>query len=99
MKKSKFIMAAGTVVLAVAAVFATKANRKFSGDVTKAFLHDGTITSGDVYVVVPASSILTTTTTSLNPAYVSLYTSTGNNKIVASLWTQENGAGKQVYFK
>jgi hypothetical protein len=59
MKKSKVFMIAGSLVLALTAVFATKANKKFTTVSTAAFLVGGTT----AYYVAGASAILTTAKT------------------------------------
>ena len=55
MKKSKFFMAAGALVLAATAVFATKANKKFANFSTLSF------TSGAINVSVAYGSLVFTT--------------------------------------
>ena|ERR1700728_1027652 len=41
MKKSRLFMATGAVVLAISAVFATKANKKLTNSVKTGFFHNG----------------------------------------------------------
>jgi hypothetical protein len=86
-------MVVGTAVLAIAAMFATKANKKFTS-ITTAYVNG----VNDAFVIVPAG-ILTATQTGLKTAYISLYTST--HKVFLTLMSQNSPAtgNHPVYFK
>jgi hypothetical protein len=92
MKKSKFFMAAGAVVLTITAVFATKVNKRFNNVIT-AFAG-----SGGAKLVLPASSdqYLTTNNTG-GRAYLEIYTTGGTNyKFTDALITE---SGHAVFYK
>jgi len=63
-------MAAGTFVLAISAMFATKANKKFVSVSTAYFGSSGLFITGI------GSGVLTTASSNLKTAFVTLYTST-----------------------
>jgi len=94
MKKSRIFLGAGTLVLAVAAVFATKANKKFSPTIHTVYFSG---TSKEVFVTYSATngfSLLTTVNNlqnNLKTAYGALYTSAGNIKYSAPLVTGTTG--------
>ena len=70
MKKSKIFMASGALLLAISAVFASKANKKFLGGKTAY----ATVNSIDVYFKYNASAIFTSATGSLyTQAYMAIY--------------------------
>jgi ABC-type branched-subunit amino acid transport system permease subunit len=87
MKKSRIFMAIGAFVLAITAVFATKANKKF-GSVTKAYLH-----GSSAYVDVP-SGILTTSGSSLKTAYLGIYTLGGTRMLSYTIVTSSGSTNK-----
>jgi hypothetical protein len=76
MKRSKIFMAAGAFVLAVTAMFATKANKKFASFTT------GYIGSTGAYVSGFAANTLTTTKGTFKTAFVTLYTSASKHVTV-----------------
>jgi hypothetical protein len=91
MKKSRILLGVGTFVLAVAAVFATKANKKFGTTIHTVYFSG---TGKGVFVTYSAASgfsLLTTVNNSpfnnLKTAYGALYTSTGNIKYSGTLVT------------
>jgi len=86
-------MAVGTAVLAVAAMFATKANKKFS-PITTAYING----VSSAFVIVP-TNIITANVAGLKTAYVSLYTST--HKVLKTLMSQPSGTvgNHPVYFQ
>jgi hypothetical protein len=63
MKKSKIFMIAATAVLAVVAVFASKANKKFFASVSTAYFDGGT--AG--WYIAGTSNLLTTLNTNSSP--------------------------------
>jgi uncharacterized membrane protein YadS len=93
MKKSKVLVAFGTLVLAVTAVFATKANKKFAS-VATAYLQ-GT----SWYVYCPSTPSLLTTKQPLNGVQlgVKIYTVSGTN-ISGELFNAGLG-NAAVYYK
>jgi len=91
MKRSKLFMAGGTLILAVSAIFATKANKKFSGITTAKIGATGLVLHA------ASTSLLTTTATGVQ-AKVQMYTGNHNNIAEGSLFTDVSGS-KQVYYK
>jgi hypothetical protein len=90
MKKSKVFMMAGTLVLAITAIFATKANKKFSAFSTAYVAANGTTID---YTIKYGSSIFTTRgSATANPIVMQL-----NGNEVNGLVTANNA--KPVYFK
>jgi hypothetical protein len=89
MKRSKIFMAAGAFVLAISAMFATKANKKFNSFTT------GYIGSG-LHIYVGGFSLLTTTRGTVSPfnktVFVTLYTS--SSKIHTQLYASN---GRPLY--
>ena len=95
MKKSKIFMAGGAFVLAITAMFATKANKKFGTGVTSAYIKG----SSGVYIQVPLGASLTTTSGSPNVlAYATLYTGGGAKKFQGTLYDAKSGDSRAVYF-
>jgi hypothetical protein len=95
MKKSKLFFMVGTAVLAISAVFATKANKKFAS-VTVGYLKG----YANAYVTLP-SNILTNVNniqTPLKTAYVSLYTSGTHALVFQTLVTSSTSTNK-LWFK
>jgi hypothetical protein len=88
-------MIIGTGVLAIAAMFATKANKKFAG-IQTAYLNG---ISSSLWVVMPSTSLLTNLNTggTLKTAFVSLYT-TSSNRVHATLYSA-SGSTQVVYWK
>lgn len=60
MKKSKILIAAGTLILATAAVFATKANKKFTTGLATAAIN---VTGSEYYHVKLPTDLFTTADT------------------------------------
>jgi hypothetical protein len=88
MKKSRFFLAAGTLVLAVTAVFAGKANRKYVGFTTAVV---GTFA---VNAVVPAGLLTTSHTSNSNyRVYVTIYD--GTHHIDGDL---KSAAGNPIFY-
>jgi hypothetical protein len=92
MKKSKMFMAAGAFALAITAVFATKANKKFVPISTGYYFVSG---SKAMAVHFP-SAVLTVTKSSFAPAFVTITTAANPSTII--LRTQlKNAAGTLLY--
>jgi type 1 fimbria pilin len=82
MKKSKVFIAVGAMLLAVTAVFAGKANKKYFSDTLNIGL------SGTPKVVIPTQTVLTTTSINI----------TGNNEPNYKLFvTLNDGTGGHSY--
>jgi len=94
MKRSKVFMATGGFALAIAAVFATKAN-KF-GNIGTAAIHGAATYTFEV----GSNSVLTTTNTSHRVA-VRFYTTVtaGGTTIAQGLLTTVAAGGHSVYYK
>jgi hypothetical protein len=90
-------MAAGAFALAIAAVFATKANKKFAG-VTSAHVESGDITGVANWV----SGNLVTTATNHHKAGLAIYTTGATvSGVISKLGTMQTGTTgtKAVYYK
>jgi hypothetical protein len=94
MKKSRIFMAAGTIVLAFAALFATKANKRFAA-INSAEMHGN---SGYAIYFENGSSLLQTSATLpvLDQLNMKIRT-TGSSKVGAALVTTTNGTVKVYY--
>lgn len=93
MKKSKVFLTAGAVVLAISAVFATKANKKFK-TITTAFAASGHL------IYAGGSSILTTKSgTGRALLNAELLTAAGGNVLSEVAMTTQPSGGLDVYFK
>jgi hypothetical protein len=92
MKRSKIFLAFGTLVLAVTAVFATKANKKF------ALQHTGYIRGATSLYVIFTQAVLTKTNpTGTKAIFATLYTaSAGHHEAVGTL---VNSSGSQLFFE
>jgi len=92
MKKSRIFLATGALALAISAVFATKANKKFKA-VSTAYAG-----SGD-QIWKAGSAIFTTTGTGTLRIYAALVTSSGHEvETKVALFTSPNGV-VPLYFK
>ena len=80
MKKSKIFLTAGALVLAITAMFATKANKKLFSVTT------GYIGSTGAYINVFGTGILTTASSGNQAVYVTLYSSA--SRLVTRLRTK-----------
>jgi hypothetical protein len=94
MKKSKVFMATGAFVLAISAIFATKANKKFTA------VHTGYyVVSGVDKLAVHFSSAVLTTNTTETAAFVTVYTTNGSTKhdILRTQLRTSSGVKKLYY--
>jgi cysteine synthase len=94
MKRSRIFMAAGAFALAIAAVFATKANKKFAA-VTTAHVADG------VFSGISSGANLVTTTTNHHKAGLAIYTTGATVSGATKLGTLKTGSSGStpVYLK
>ena len=92
MKKSRIFMAAGTLILAITAIFATKANKKFFTTVQTAFA--GASTSQ--YIAKETTANIMTTKNNSNLA---LYLYINGTKEGVLLTTSTNNSGKAVLYR
>ncbi len=83
MKKSKLFIGAGALLLAITAIFSTKANKKFNG-VNTAYMSNSNF-SASYFITGLASLNLSVTGT--NPAFLTLYTTGGTVKFSGQLAT------------
>jgi hypothetical protein len=97
MKKSKIFMAAGTVVLALTAIFATKANKRFTSISTAYFAAGG----GDYYIYNKGGTdYLTANLTSGSQLNLRLSTKSGTAQFSGALITKNHTLGSDhVYYK
>jgi hypothetical protein len=99
MKRSKLLIACGTLILTAAAIFATKANKRFASIATARI---GSTTGPAIY----GGSSLFTTNGGMSPSQlkVEIYTSghlalsNGTGSLSGALVTKTNGS-TDVYFK
>jgi len=97
MKKSRIFMATGALALVISAIFATKANKRFTPGITTGFLQDG-----DGYVKGFSGALLMTTVPLAGylPAAVAIVTSAHNFVVVgAENLVKGSSAGHQLYIK
>jgi hypothetical protein len=94
MKKSRIFMAAGAFVLAISAVFATKANKKFTA-INTAYSRG----SVDGYTcIVKTSDLFTTVATGNVQAYVAVISSSGTLLSTAiPLYTSTSGTSAKLF--
>ena len=86
MKKSRIFLAAGSLALAISAVFATKANKKFKAVATGVGQFNN-----DYQFIVKGQTAFTTAGATLGKVYAYLYTATFlNTVVIAQLFTVEN---------
>lgn len=96
MKKSRIFMAAGAVVLAISAVFATKANKKFAGFSSAVTVSTEKLGSATW----SAGSEIFTTTSNTHQIYAALVTaSSTSHAISGQLVTLTDDGGLPVYFR
>jgi len=84
MKKSKLFLSTGAFVLAISAMFASKANKKFT-EITTAY-----IGATGAYVKGFADNVLTVTQGSNKTAWATIYTTAGS-LLVTKLHTSTGG--------
>jgi hypothetical protein len=90
MKKSRIFLAAGSLALAISAVFATKANKKFSQVSTG----KGGLANNYEFIIKGQGTAanFTTAGATLNKVYAYLYTTTSKHTVAsAQLFTVQNG--------
>ena len=76
MNKSKFFVLAGTVTLAITAIFATKPDKKFAG-ATSAFFQNNSSVWVTLFKAISATASRLTTTASTNPS--AIFQTNGNS--------------------
>jgi len=91
-------MTAGAFVLAISAIFATKANKKFSAGFKTAFANNG---SGD-YIQAP-TAIFTTVSTGATQVYLGIMTNLGttyeHSTVRVPLYSSTLGTAHVLYIK
>ena len=95
MKRSKIFMAAGAFVLAIAAVFATKANKKFASLST---VYAATL--GNLKIAVPANEFYTAASkpTGSYRVYANFFTASGTS-IAPDIYLTTTASGADAYYK
>jgi hypothetical protein len=95
MKKSSVFMAAGTILLAATAVFATKANKKFAHIGTAKFSFNSI--TYHVHAPIESTDGLFTTSGSRGQLELSIYTASASKLVDGSLVTKTNGSVDVLY--
>jgi len=90
MKRSKIFLATGAFILAITAMFATKANKRFKNITTVYFGNTG------LFVTDNTTGVFTNTASSGKACYATLYTATSLHSAF-KLNTKAAGNGNTVY--
>jgi hypothetical protein len=92
MKKSKLFMATGAFILAATAIFATKANRRFTPGFTTGYAN----ILGGVSVIAPSAIFTTRGGASLNRVFITISTINGTNLQGLKPLTKASGSTHQM---
>ncbi|HTR29191.1 MAG TPA: hypothetical protein VMH27_07970 [Puia sp.] len=97
MKKTKVFMVAGTLALAISAIFATKANKKFTPSITTAYVALGS----QGFYVISSSAVFTTRTPNVKVGLEIFTHQTGSFVLQGqgTLVTKTDGATNTLWYE